>query len=71
MTSSMKFMMKKQETLNVNQRPLTEVQLKDSYYRIVDYTADDVHGFQATVRRQSSKVIIIKLMLFNFTSKVL
>ena len=52
MTSSMKFMMKKQETLNVNQRPLTEVQLKDSYYRIVDYTADDVHGFQATVRRE-------------------
>ncbi|CAO1352110.1 unnamed protein product [Diamesa hyperborea] len=24
----------------------------DGYHRIVDYTADDVHGFQATVRRE-------------------
>ena len=24
----------------------------DGYHRIVDYTADNVHGFQATVRRE-------------------
>lgn len=30
----------------------------DGHKRIVDYTADDIHGFQATVRREPTDIIV-------------
>lgn len=37
-----------------------ELNDSDGFRRIVDYTADDVHGFQANVRREPLNVHVIK-----------